>query len=64
MDEVDLAKQYAKLMEGLSKVRDGSTGDIVNGYIFLAASIDCIPVILRREDLLNKSKSEYFCEVI
>lgn len=64
MDEVDIAKQYAKLMEWLSKVRDGSTGDIVNGYIFLAASIEWIPVILRREDLENRSKSEYFWEVI
>lgn len=44
-------------MEWLSLVRDGSTRDIVNGYIFHWASIRWIPVILEREDLSRDTKN-------
>ncbi len=39
IDEVDIAKPCAEKMEGLSQVHDGSTGKIVNGYMFHGASI-------------------------
>lgn len=32
-------------------VRDGSTGDIVNGYVLNAVSVQGIPVMLEREEL-------------
>ena len=51
LDSVDLNKYSAEKMEGLSMVRDGSTGDIVNGYILNAVSIQGIPVMLEREEL-------------
>ena len=56
VDEVDLAKPCARTMEGLSLVRDGSTGNIVNGYMFHGASVRGIPVILEREDLGKDTK--------
>lgn len=59
-DEVDLAKKRAKKMEGISRVWDGSEKDTVNGYMFHGASIDGIPLMLRREDLENRTKNEYF----
>ena len=34
IDEVDIAKQYAKKMEALAKVRDWSTWNIVSWYMF------------------------------
>jgi len=51
LDSVDLNKYSAKKMEGLSRVRDGSTWDIVNGYVLNAVSVKWIPVILEREEL-------------
>ena len=39
LDSVDLNKYSAKKMEGLSMVRDGSTGDIVSGYVLNAVSV-------------------------
>ena len=64
MDEVDIAKPYAKKMEEITKVRDGSTWKIVNGYMFHWVSIRWIPVILEYEDLYNKFKWEYFWKII
>jgi len=64
IDEVDLAKPYAKKMKWLSKVRDWSTWNIVNWYMFHWVSIRGIPVILEHEDLFNKFKSEYFWKII
>jgi len=48
---VDLNKYSAKKMEGISLVRDGSTGDIVNGYVINAVSVKGIPIIMEREVL-------------
>lgn len=64
IDEVDIAKPYAKKMEWLKKVRDWSTWNIVNWYMFHWVSIRWIPVILEYEDLFNKFKSEYFWKII
>jgi len=50
-DSVDLNKYSAKKMEGISKVRDGSTGRIVNGYVLNAVSVKGIPIMLEREEL-------------
>lgn len=58
MDEVDIAKPSAKAMEWLSLVRDGSTGNIVSGYVYHGASIRGIPVILEREDLNVDTKNQ------
>jgi hypothetical protein len=38
LDDSDVAKLYSKKLEGLCKVRDGSTGEIVDGYWFAGAS--------------------------
>lgn len=43
IDEVDIAKPCAEKMEWLSQVHDGSTGAIVNGYMFHGASISMNP---------------------
>lgn len=64
IDEVDIAKPTAKLMEWISKVRDSSKKTIVNWFIFHWASIKWIPVIMQQEDLQNKFKSEYFWKLI
>ncbi len=64
IDEVDLAKPRAKLMEWISKVRDSSRKIIVNWFIFHWASIKWIPVIMQQEDLQNKFKCEYFWKLI
>ncbi len=50
-DSVDLNKYSAKEMEGLSKVRDGSTGNIVNGYVLNSVSVRGIPILMEREEL-------------
>ncbi len=63
-DEVDIAKQYSKKLENLSKVRDWSTWNIVSWYMYHWVSINWIPVILEYEDLTNKFKSEYFWKLI
>ena len=64
IDEVDIAKPTAKLMEWISKVRDASRKTIVSWFIFHWASIKWIPVIMQQEDLINKFKSEYFWKLI
>jgi len=51
LDLSDIAKPYAKKMDYLATVRDGSTGQLVNGYwlVELYASVSCknpIPVLL------------------
>jgi hypothetical protein len=38
-DSVDLNKYSAQQMEDLKKVRDGSTGNVVNGYVLNAVSL-------------------------
>lgn len=48
-DSVDLNKHSAKQMEDLKKVRDGSTGNIVNGYVLNAVSLQWIPLLMERE---------------
>ena len=50
-DSVDLNKHSAEKMEGITKVRDGSTGDIVNGYVINAVSVKSVPIIMEREEL-------------
>jgi len=52
-DSVDLNKSSAKKMQGLTKVRDGSTGSIVNGYVCNAASVRGIPLFMDREKLVE-----------
>jgi len=64
IDEVDIAKPTAKLMEWIAKVRDWSTWNIVNWFIFHWVSIKNIPVIIQQEDLTNKFKAEYFWKII
>jgi hypothetical protein len=64
IDEVDIAKPTAKLMEWIAKVRDWSTWNIVNWFIFHWVSIKNIPVIIQQEDLTNKFKAEYFWIII
>ena len=64
IDEVDIAKPTAKLMEWIHKIRDGSTWKIVNWYMFHWVSIKWIPVIMQQEDLYNKFKWEYFVKII
>lgn len=64
IDEVDIAKPTAKLMEWIARVRDASRKTIVNWFIFHWASINWIPVIMQQEDLTNKFKSEYFWKLI
>jgi len=63
-DEVDISKRYSKKLEKLSKVRDWSTWNIVNWYMYHWVSINWIPVILEYEDLENKFKSEYFWKIV
>ena len=64
IDEVDIAKPTARLMEWISKVRDSSRKTIVSWFIFHWASIKWIPVIMQQEDLQNKFKAEYFWKLI
>ncbi len=64
IDEVDIAKPCAEKMEGLSKVHDGSTWAIVNGYMFHGVSIRWIPVILEHEDLGVYSKNQIWKSII
>ena len=64
IDEVDIAKPTARLMEGISKIKDSSRKTIVNGFIYHCASIKWIPVIMEQEDLQNKFKAEYFSKLI
>lgn len=64
IDEVDIAKPFAKKMKNLAKVRDWSTWNIVSWFMFHWVSIRWIPVILEYEDLENKFKAEYFWKII
>ena len=64
IDEVDIAKPTAKLMEWIQKIRDGSSWKIVNWYMFHWVSIKWIPVIMEQEDLYNKFKWEYFVKIV
>lgn len=64
MDEVDIAKPEARTMPWLSKVRDWSTWNIVNWYLFHWVSIKWIPVILEREDLWKDTKWLVFNRII
>lgn len=63
-DEVDISKQYSKKLEGLAKIRDGSTWNIVSWYMYHWVSINWIPVILEYEDLTNNFKWEYFWRMV
>ncbi len=45
-------------MEDLRKVRDGSTGNIVNGYVLNAVSIKWIPLLMERELLTDTEGTE------
>ena len=64
MDEVDIAKPCAEKMEWISLIRDGSTWEIVNGYLFHGVSIRGIPVILERENLEKETKGMIFERII
>ncbi|MDD2871978.1 MAG: transposase [Candidatus Gracilibacteria bacterium] len=64
IDEVDIAKPSAKLMEGIYKVHDSSENKTVNGFLFHGVSIRGIPVILQQEDIENNTKNGYFGEII
>ena len=64
MDEVDIAKPCAEKMEWLSLVRDGSTWEIVNGYLFHGVSIHGVPVILERENLEKETKGMIFKRIV
>lgn len=60
IDEVDIAKPSAKLMEGIYKVHDSSRKQTVRGFLFHGVSIRWIPVIMQQEDIENNFKSFYF----
>ncbi len=64
IDEVDIAKPTAKLMEWISRVRDWSRNTTCNWFVYHWASINWIPVIMQQEDLINKFKWEYFLKLI
>ena len=64
IDEVDIAKPTAKLMEGIHKVRDWSSWKIVRWFMYHWVSVKGIPIIMEQEDLYNKFKWEYFVKVI
>lgn len=64
IDEVDIAKPTAKLMEWIHKVRDWSSWCIVKGFMYHWVSVKGIPIIMEQEDLYNKFKWEYFVRVI
>ena len=64
IDEVDIAKPTAKLMEWISRIRDWSRNTTCNWFIYHWASINWIPVIIQQEDLVNKFKWEYFLKLI
>jgi hypothetical protein len=38
LDDSDVSKPYSSKLEGLDRVRDGSTGEITDGYWFAGAS--------------------------
>lgn len=64
IDEVDIAKPSAKVMEWIYRVRDSSEKKVVNWFIFHGVSIRWIPVILQQEDIKNYIKNEYFWDII
>lgn len=64
VDEVDMAKPCAKVMQWIHKIHDSSQKRIVNGFLFHCISIRWIPVIMEQEDLRNKTKNEYFWKII
>lgn len=64
MDEVDIAKPSAKLMEWIYRVWDSSEKKSVNGFLYHWVSIRGIPVIMQQEDLENNFKSSYFGDII
>ena len=57
-DSVDLNKYSAKKMEGIKKVRDGSTGQIVNGYVLNGVSVRWIPLMMEREILEGEGEEK------
>ena len=64
IDEVDIAKPSAKLMEWIYRVFDSSEKKTVNGFLFHWVSIRGIPVIMQQEDIENNFKSSYFWDII
>ena len=64
MDEVDIAKPSAKLMEWIYRVHDSSRKEVVNGFLFHWVSIRGIPVIMQQQDIENNFKSSYFWDII
>lgn len=64
IDEVDIAKPSAKLMEWIYKVWDSSEKKTVSWFLFHWVSIRWIPVIMQQEDIENYTKNWYFWEII
>ncbi len=64
MDEVDIAKPSAKLMEWIYRVHDSSEKKVVNWFLFHWISIRWIPVILQQQDIKNHVKNQYFWDII
>lgn len=64
VDEVDIAKPRSKKIEWISKIFDSSEKKTVNWFLFHWISIRWIPVIMEQEDLINKTKNEYFWKII
>lgn len=64
MDEVDIAKPSAKLMEWIYRVHDSSEKKVVNWFLFHWVSIRWIPVILQQQDIKNHIKNQYFWDII
>ena len=64
MDEVDIAKPSARVMEWLYKIHDSSEKRVVNWFLFHGVSIRWIPVILEQEDIENNVKNIYFQDII
>lgn len=64
IDEVDIAKPSAKLMQWIYRVHDSSRKEVVNGFLFHWVSIRWIPVIMQQEDIENTFKAQYFWDII
>ncbi len=39
IDNFDIAKLASRKLEALSKIRDGSTGEIIQGYLTIEAAV-------------------------
>ena len=60
VDKSDICKKYSKKQEGLSRVRDGNSGKLVNGY----ETINIMSVKKKYGEVTNKDKEEYELRIL